>query len=300
MSSLTLLRHLFGSGQRYRHNPVFQREMRQRFYNFWITLPEVWVMLLLAASGPILAAIFFPDISLWYYPCLCLCLPLGLWFLVYPLVVLAIMSTLAPVIVRERELHTWETLRVTPLLTETILLGKARAALTKLHYRTLWTLIGLALIVGSLLTAALLLEQSGVLDDFFPGDPLVFNGLILLLLASGCLFFAERVQQAALFSAAALAVSASARTTRAALVGTLTSIIVLWIADLMFVQLVVAAFPRRETVSPLAVFWLGSPVVYGALESLSGMYVCIALTFTVREIAVRVLWRWAVRAARSV
>jgi hypothetical protein len=36
------------------------------------------------------------------------------------------------------------------------------------------------------------------------------------------------------------------------------------------------------------------------LNSLSQMYLCIALTFAVREIAVRVLWRWAMRAARGV
>ena len=298
MSSWNLLRHLFGSGKRYRHNPVFRHEIRQQFYIFRSTLPELGSMVLVILSVLLLLLAFYLGMPLSWCFFVPICIPLSLCFLAYPLVVLTAVSTLAPVIARERAQRTWETLRVTPLPVETIVLGKAHAAIFKLHDQTIRLLIGLTLVMGSLVTAlVLLVRRSGAP---LSNDPTANGLLTLLLLASGLLFFAERAQQAALFSAAALVVSASVRSTRTALAGTLASTFILWTADLLIVQLLVTALPRQGEVSPLAVLWLGSTVAYGVLDSLSTMYLCIALTFVLREIAVRVLWRWAVRAARAV
>jgi hypothetical protein len=299
MSSWTLLRHLFLFRQQYHHNPVFRREMRRQFHFFRATLPELGSLALISLSVLLLLLAFLlgmpPSFGM-YMP---ICIPLGLCFLAYPLVVLIAALSLAPLIVRERVQHTWETLRGTPLPVETIVLGKAHATISKLYDQTIRLLIGFTLGTGSLLTAGvLLLQHSGAsLSD---NSTNVNCGLTLLLLASGILFFAERAQQAALFSAAALAVSASARSTRSGLAGTLASTVLLWTADLMIVELLVRALPRHGETLPVAVLWFGSTVAYGMLNSLSQMYLCIALTFAVREIAVRVLWWWAVRAARGV
>jgi hypothetical protein len=254
MSSWTLLRHLFLFRQQYHHNPVFRRESWRQFYLYGYSLPELWVRALIAISGIVWWVLAFqpPEMPTTLCLFLAICIPLGVWFIAYPLVVLVGVSTLSPAIVRERAQHTWETLRVTPLPVEAIVLGKAHAAIFKLHNRTVWILTVLTLGIGSLMTAGVLLLQR-VPNSPVYDEPAIDGPAVLLLLVSGLLFFVERAQQAALFSAAALAVSASARSTRSALAGTLASTVLLWTADLMIVELLVRALPRHGETLPVAV-----------------------------------------------
>jgi hypothetical protein len=223
-----------------------------------------------------------PSLLLW-------ALPLGL--------------TLAPTIVRERELHTWDTLLLTPLDINLILLSKAGGAmwwLRDMMYTMRVVLLVTSWVVGVM--SLVLLESSAPLPDL--SSATVCGMAIVLMLVSAGLFLLDRAQQFVLMVVAALAASTSASTTRMALPGASVAALGAWLFDVSLALLVASILPGPAVrfmefraivlavVGPLGVYLTELSFVQAALA--------IAGTFTLREIAVRALWRWTVRAARSV
>ena len=222
-----------------------------------------------------------PSLLLW-------ALPLGL--------------TLAPSIVRERELRTWDTLLLTPFDLNLILLSKAGGALWWLRdmmYTMRVVLLVTSWVVGVM--SLVLLETSAPLPDL--SSATVCGLAVLLVVISAGLFLLDRAQQFVLMVVAALAASTSSSTTRMALPGASVAAIGAWLFDVSLALLVVSILPGHPArflefraivlavVGPLGVYLTELPFAQAALA--------IAGTFLLREIAVRVLWQWAVRAARS-
>ncbi|MBN2303184.1 MAG: hypothetical protein JXQ72_01825, partial [Anaerolineae bacterium] len=145
------------------------------------------------------ALIVAPSLALWT-------LPLGL--------------TLGPVIVRERERQTWDTIRTIPLDLDLLLVCKARGAL--------WWLVGglrnlrvLLAFMGSIvgLGALLVLDTSVNLERQIDSDLLMFVIVVIVLTGGMLLFVFDRAQQLVLMCLAALVTSATSRSMRVAVAG---------------------------------------------------------------------------------
>jgi hypothetical protein len=237
--------------------------------------------------------------------------PIGLLLLLWTGWPLLIGLTLAPVIVREREQRTWDVLRITPPGTEAILISKVRGALWPLR-RTLREIAGLLVFwsvgVGlyvMLMAAVNLMEWDTITESPYTPERLSWGQLCFIVLAgpvaSGLVYIIDRAQQLMLMITAALAASVSAASVRAALVGVSAAMFFMWLADMGVAVILLVAQPGAgdmhmlTRVVMLSVF---GPVP-GYLTELSPGRAALYLagTLIIREIIIRCLWRWTVRAA---
>jgi hypothetical protein len=212
--------------------------------------------------------------------------------------------TLGPAIVRERELGTWEILRSTSLSLEDIILGKAAGGLWWLRHM-LQTLSGLVVLIAIVLgLGSLILTPSDFdLGPLSVPSEAVCTMALLLPLITAILFIADRAQQFVLMVTAALAVSTSSSTVRVALPAASVATILVWLTDIGLAVIVLAAQPDaalgRMGRPVLTLSTLGPTVAYLSMLSLDRMLICVALTLIAREIAIRVIWRWAFNKANQ-
>lgn len=207
---------------------------------------------------------------------------------------------LGPIIVREREGGTWDTLRATPLDTALIVLSKAQGALWPL--RDLMALVRtLVIIVASGAGAfALIVMARAIFGP--PGWPPVLCVASVAVVAAGALvFLADWAQQFVLMGLAALAVSAAAPSQRVALPGAIVAAFVAWMANAGLAWLMLLILPGHALNQPSALLptlaALGPPVTYTLALTPAQILIVIAITFLLREIAIRAIWRWALGAA---
>lgn len=217
---------------------------------------------------------------------------------------------LAPPVAREREARTWEVLRTTPLTTEEILLSKAQGALTSLRraLRPIWHAqmhILAALLVGA---GATLLLSGGLLVTDEVGmltrqNPLCL-GAPLVVAATLAAYLLDRVQQFVLMAVAALVASTAAPSVRAATSAAIGAVLVAWAVEMAVGAVWLLAQPSGEVrdlaLSLLAIALLGPPSGY-LMELSPGMAALAMLsTFGVRALALRLLWRQAIRQAERI
>lgn len=292
MSTWTLLRYLNPFGRAIA-NPVVTRETTTPHSTRHISdLPRVW-WLLMVVPGLVSC---------------CLVLSLGNpLVLLVPLVALwnlLIGLGLAPSIARERERRTWETLRVTPLTTPTLVLSKATGALW--HLRDLIQVSSLVMLIAAIGIGAIGPALIGTsLDGSLrtgTNDGL-WALMVGLALLAAAVFVADRVQQFVLVVTATLAASASAPSTRSALTGASAAALIAWLLEVILAGILIAALPGyaaadiERTLVILAA--LGPAAGYLAALSPGGALACITSTLLIRELATRRLWAWTLRAASA-
>ncbi len=243
----------------------------------WLFIPLAGSSIILYICGPVLLV---PSLALW-------ALPLGL--------------ALGPALAHERERRTWELLRLTPNDTATIVLIKARGALWWLR-ETLFVL-RLVLVAASFPVGAGLMYAVTHTPDPRIGPPLCLATELIVGAICALLYLFDRAQQLTLMILAALAASAFSRSTRTAISGAVAAASAAWVADILL-AIVLSA--------PAAALWgrIGSPnipalIVLGPLVSfvielaVRGALVAFVMTLTLREIAIWILWRGILRAARA-
>ena len=168
----------------------------------------------------LLPVLLLPSLALWT-------IPLGL--------------TLAPVIVRERVLNTWHTLRITPMDTQTLVLSKARAALLRLD--GFMALSRAAMIVAAAMVSAISLNLIAHLthqySDRLPALEACGLGSLIMVL-SALIFLVDRAQQFTLMALAALAAGASGPSIRIALPGAIASALLAWMIDVGIAEAIIA------------------------------------------------------------
>jgi hypothetical protein len=209
---------------------------------------------------------------------------------------------LGPIIVREREGGTWDTLRATPLDTALIVLSKAQGALWPL--RDLMALVRtLVIIVASGAGAFVLIVMARAV--FGPSDTLPLEVLcaasVVVAAAGALVFLADWAQQFVLMGLAALAVSAAAPSQRVALPGAIVAAFVAWMANAGLAWLMLLALPGHVLNEPSSLLptlaALGPPVTYTLALTPAQILGVMAITFLLREIAIRAIWRWTLGAA---
>lgn len=314
-SSWDLLRVLFPWGDRPTRLPMIAARETFRVTalpGYSSRLKKIFP-LLLAAAG----ALYLVALVIWRTTNVPFCLN-GL-VLAVPLIVLApslllwalpLALALAPPVAREREARTWEVLRTTPLTTEEILLSKAQGALTSLRraLRPIWHAqlhILAALLVGA---GATLLLSGGLLATDKVGmltrqNPLCL-GAPLVVVATLAAYLLDRVQQFVLMAVAALAASTAASSVRAATSAAIGAVLVTWGAEVAVGAAWLLAQPSAEVrdlaLGLLASALLGPPLGY--LMELSPGMVALAMlgTLGLRGLALRLLWRQAIRRAERI
>jgi hypothetical protein len=211
--------------------------------------------------------------------------------------------TLAPIVVGERERQTWETLRTTPLDTETILIGKAGGALWW-QRDVLRAMIALLLVfaAGIGLLSLILVPTSEQYAHF--SDLLLCGSALVIPMIVAAAFVADRAQQFALMVAGVLATSASAHSNRVALASAIVVSFLLWLVDIGVAGLLLAVQPGRTSLT-VETNWtvlatLG-PVADYLVEQLplERMALYVAATLLIREAMVRLLWGWTIRRAQG-
>mgnify|MGYP001419216729 CR=1 FL=1 len=225
--------------------------------------------------------------------------------LLVPLIILwtlLLSLTMAPVVVREREEQTWQTLRTTPMELDSIMLGKAAGALWWLRH-LMRALIGLTLIgaiavgIGSLVFVSFEDEMLSTLPV-----PLICGLTVALPMVSSTLFLVDRAQQMMLAALCGLAISAQSRTVRlaaplAVTIALLVTALDMAVGLLVLTQLEQITTPLHELGLLLLLF--GPAVVYLA-ELPFWVAVGVALlTLLAREGAIWLGWQWTLRAARQ-
>ena len=303
MTSWRLLAHFLSFWESDAETPVFRRE---------VALPPIWRQ----APVPLVRAVL-PGVALCGVAfmvalvrgaqplaTLCLATSLSLVVLLIPsLLVWAVPLgvVLAPVVVGDRERGTWDMLRVTPLSTETILLSKARGALWRLHYG--FSALRMTLILASVIpgVASLgLIEHTNRSVGDVPST-LVCGGAMVIIVVGAALFLIDRAQQFVFMILAALAVSASAGSSRMALPGATVAALAAVFAEIGAGIVLLAVLPGSAGVSVQT--WFAVLIMFGpmanALANLPFVSAMVGVTLILvgRETAVRLLWRWAVHAA---
>jgi len=215
--------------------------------------------------------------------------------------VLLLGLSVSPVIVRERERQTWETLRTTPLSTETIILGATAGAL--------WWMRGplrVMMIVVLLVSSVVGLGSFVLAPKTTNTDPGTIPGYVLCAMTLGlpllmALFFlADRAQQFVVMILAALSASSSAHSVRTAVPAGMVAMLIVWALDVALAGLLLAGheFGFRDVsqrVMALAIF--GPTVAYLSEFSPERTVLYITLTLAIREVVVHGLWWRVVRAA---
>jgi hypothetical protein len=208
--------------------------------------------------------------------------------------------TLAPMIVTERERHTWDTLRTTPLDLETIVLGKTSGALW-------WQRDALRVMIGLLVLFALgiglvslILVPTSEEAETLPGSLMCGAALVIPVLIAGA-FIADRAQHFALTVVSVLAISASARAGRVAFPLAVVVALLWWLLDIGIAGTLLAVQPERVTLTAETDWWilsaLGPVAGYLSELTLDRMALYVGGTLAVREILVHLIWRWTIRLA---
>lgn len=295
MSSWLLLQRLLGFWQ-VADNPIFQHATRR---------PPVWYAayqrlihttgLLLALGGMLCYSItllifVFNNVLILFVPVLLA------WTLIVGV-------TLGPVIAGERQNGTWSILRATPLALDTLLTGKASAALWWLRdaIRVLIGILWLVAIGIGLVSLAVNTVGSQSARDTVPAELMCVLAVALPVLTT-LLYVGDRAQHFALTAAGTLAVSASARTARTAVVGGSAAAFALWLADAGIAAAVIALRPGPLNASWdhwLALLTLGPVAGYLAALPVGQALACVGVTLLLREGLFRALWRWTLRRAVS-
>ncbi len=310
MSSWQLFVYLTSSGTPSLHHAIWRRELRRTpdwvQETLWPRLRQaasflfLLVVSLYAASwclapwtGHILFAvipwrvlyilvipgILLPSLALWI-------LPLGL--------------TIGPTIARERLNQTWDMLRLIPADLDSILLTKLSAAIWPIYPLIRLGRIVLLLTALGAATLSLNLFDSLTLTYPFTYSQICGSG-IGLILAGAALFLLDRMQQFTLMGAAALAASASAQSTQRGMTLATLATGFAWLVDVGIAGVGLAVLPLWVSIgstSRAAILVMLGPVSgYMAELHIHEATICIVGTFIVREIAIRALWWWTVRAA---
>jgi hypothetical protein len=202
--------------------------------------------------------------------------------------------TLAPVVVEERERKTWETLRMTPFDTETIVLGKAGGALWWLR-DIIHLMSGMLLLVAVGIGLVSLMIAPGLIGDTqhdVVGGALCLLALVLPAVGAAVFVF-DRAQQFVLIAVAALAAGSSTATVRMAMAWSSVATLLIWLADTALGLTVLALNARLASsgVTDLLLIATLGPMV-GYLSTLSVFHVALSIggTLLLREVAVRILW----------
>lgn len=294
MNSWRLVRNLTDSWAG-RENPVFLRQAQRRPAWAAITGRLVqWPGLALVIGG----------VGCYLVTLMALTLPNPLW-LVLPLLIawlLLIALSVGPALVEEREMHTWEVLRATPLSLEAVILGKTGGALSWLH-PSLRVMVGALVFVAAMLAVVGVVSLSAPYTDLEKDTPLlVVCGMTMLVpLLMTLAFVADRVQQFALLLAAAMAASAATRSRRMSISAAVVFMLVMWGLDAGIATLMIALRAGR-TITEMGSFGvtmatLGPSAGYLARMPLESAAPVILATLAVREAVVWAVWRWTVRAA---
>jgi len=212
--------------------------------------------------------------------------------------------TLGPLIVRERERGTWEMLRITPLPTDALVLSKLRGAMWRLRLpvavlRALWLLA--TPVIGAL-TLVAVRDLSGGWRGAWPFGALCGISLALLALMIA-IFWVDRMQQFTLMAAAALSTSATARSSRLAVPGANALALLAWLLDSLLGLALINILPQTHVVSfatqAAAVIALGPAAGYLAALPLGAALGAAGITLLLRELAIRAVWQWTLRAAQE-
>ncbi len=294
MNSLKLLRNLIVFWRAI-ENPLFVRETNHPplWFGFYARLSRATGLgLVLGGMLCYLATI----LVLFLNNFLILVVPMLMFWMVLTSV------TLAPLIVGERERQTWDTLRITPMDIESILLGKAGGALWW-QRDALRVMIGLLLLfaVGIGLVSLILVPTSNGATDQ-PSWVLCGAALLVPVIIS-VLFIIDRAQQFALTVITVLGTSATARSGRVAVSAAIVVSLILWLVDIGIAGTMLALQPGRTSLT-VETDWvvlaaLGPVAGYLADLSLTRMLVYIGITLVVREMVVQLMWRWTIYRAQG-
>lgn len=278
-------------------NPVFLRETQR---------PPIWHMFYARLSQAAGLALMLGGLGCYLITLLVFFLENLLILLVPMLAFWLILTglTLAPLVVSERERYTWQTLRTTPMDITTILLGKVGGALW-------WERDMIRIMAGVLLlfAAGIGLVSLVLVPTNETGELAVPNSLIcifamILPALMALVFIVDRAQHFALVAVSMLAASASTRSTRAALAGTITTAFILWVGDVGVAGLVLALQPGRTTVTVdtdwLALTTLGPVAGYMSELPLGPMFLYVGVTLVVRELLFRGLWQLTIWRAETI
>lgn len=228
-----------------------------------------------------------------------------LLFLLLPrfLLVSAVGLTLAPLVIEERARGSWEPLLALPFSPQELLLGKVGGALWWLRHVFLAVSALLFLVAMSVgfISLALIPTRLPWVDEV-PIFVLCF-GVVVLPVVWAVVFVVDRIQQFLLVISTAVAVSASTSSPRAAFFSSMSSILMVWLAEVVFTGIVVISQAGRSSLvsetSLLSLVTLG-PVVNFIIElNLAQTVFWTVCTLAGREIAIRSLWHWAERRARA-
>jgi hypothetical protein len=307
MSSWNLFRYLTPFWEPPIADPIFAREQ---------TCPPIWrrvtPWMARAAKPALLAFVGVYGLALLLAPTpvntLCV---FSAAYLLFPLFALApsllfwmlpLGLTLGPIIVREREGGTWDTLRTTPLDTRLIVLSKAQGAV--------WPLRGLmAVIRNFLIIVAFGVGAFGLIvmaravfgaASILPAEIVCVIGLAVAA-AGAIVFLADWAQQFVLMGVSAIAVSAAAPSQRIAVASAIVAAFIAWMVNAGVAWLVLLALPGHALSQPTSALptltILGPPVTYILALSPGEAAASIVLTLILREIVIRAIWRLALRAA---
>jgi hypothetical protein len=307
MSSWTLLRYLTPFWDPPVADPIFGRE--QVYPPVWRKVAP-WAARAVRPALLALGGLYILALVVMRQPANALC-TFGVTYMILPLFALVpslllwtlpLGVALGPIIVREREGGTWDALRTIPLDTGLIVLSKTRGALWPLRdlmafIRNLLAIVAMGVgAFGLIVIAQTLFGVSNAL----PLGVMCVVGTVLAA-AGAVVFLADWAQQFVLMGVTALAVSASAPSQRVALPGAIVAAFVAWGANAGLAWLALLALPGHSLdqpvslLPPLVVF--GPPVLYIlVLPPFQGLALVLA-TFMLREVAIRQIWRWALRAA---
>jgi len=245
----------------------------------------------LGCYGVTLAVFLFNNVLVLFVPVLLL------WLLLLGL-------TLGPAIVSERQNGTWQLLRTTPLTLDALILGRTSGALWWLRdliramTGILWVVaIGVGMVTMVLTPVGGAQRSAGITTW------LLCLGILVLPVICAGIYFAERAQQFALITVGGLALSASARSTRGAMTAASALAISIWLADASIAAMVITVHPGATAWAWsdwLALLTLGPVAGYlSDLPILTAIGAAVA-TLVLREVIIRVLWRWTLfRAAQD-
>lgn len=273
------------------NNPIFMREAGRR--------PGWYLAAMPLLRTPFLNAGIIIVIGLmWFLSAVYLKSLLVVLLIPYLLLITLTSLTLAPIIARERISHTWEGLLATPLGSEKIVLGKIAGVMWWLQ--PFITFMGwLLIVIGSgigLISLVLIPPQT-------PGFMMCL-GLVIVPIAGAICFVMDRVQQYILILTSVVATSASPAMTHLANFAAITSMMLICLLETTLIGLLlvlIADGPVAFSVNRILLMITMGPVVsYVMSMPLLETILCTALTFLVRETAIRALWRWMVQQASTV
>lgn len=208
-------------------------------------------------------------------------------------------ATISPALAEERTRGTWDLVRITPLEDTPLLLAKMR---TRTHE--------LADYFGGMLLMLILF--AGVIGLWFAAAVLIAFGVayepqtrvLVVMCASvgGLIFFMDRLQQLLMMGVGAMTGGALNQSSRAASALGFLVALLLWVAEIVWTVgvLLITDVPEHGYLEEgiLLAFTLGPMPAFVINFPLLWLVLLIVSTFVLREVVIRVLWRWALRAMR--